>query len=162
MPEGRETIGDPVTELLRVGAQQLIQQAVEAELAELLSQRGDRRTETGNAGVAQRLSTRTRTADRPGSGNGANSEGPCQDRRSCDVPIGAGTALHSEDEVAGSSGAVVVFERRLQRRDGGRPKSSCRSPCAGTVGEYGIAIETVLGRADRRGSEERLDADRWV
>ena len=29
-PEGRETIGDPVTELLRVGAQQLIQQAVEA------------------------------------------------------------------------------------------------------------------------------------
>ena len=37
-PEGRETIGDPVTELLRVGAQQLIQQAVEAELAELLSQ----------------------------------------------------------------------------------------------------------------------------
>ena len=35
-PEGRETIEDPVTELLRVGAQQLIQRAVEAEL--LLSQ----------------------------------------------------------------------------------------------------------------------------
>ena len=52
-PEGRETIGDPVTELLRVGAQQLIQQAVEAELAELLSQHGDRRTETGNAGVVR-------------------------------------------------------------------------------------------------------------
>ena len=86
-PEGRETIGDPVTELLRVGAQQLIQQAVEAELAELLSQHGDRRTETGNAGVVRNgYSTRTRTADRPGSGNGANSEGPCQDRRSCDVP----------------------------------------------------------------------------
>ena len=29
-PEGRETIGDPVTELLRVGAQKLIQRAVEA------------------------------------------------------------------------------------------------------------------------------------
>ena len=29
-PEGRETIEDPVTELLRVGAQQLIQRAVEA------------------------------------------------------------------------------------------------------------------------------------
>ena len=50
-PEGRETIEDPVTELLRVGAQQLIQRAVEAELAELLSQHGGRRTETGNAGV---------------------------------------------------------------------------------------------------------------
>ena len=44
-PEGRETIDDPVTELLRVGAQQ-IQRAVEAELAELLSQLPDRRTET--------------------------------------------------------------------------------------------------------------------
>ena len=42
-PEGRETIEDPVTELLRVGAQQLIQRAVEAELAELLSQHGGRR-----------------------------------------------------------------------------------------------------------------------
>ena len=52
-PEGRETIDDPVTELLRVGAQQLIQRAVEAELAELLSQHGDRRTETGNAGVVR-------------------------------------------------------------------------------------------------------------
>ena len=50
-PEGRETIDDPVTELLRVGAQQLIQRAVEAELAELLSQHGDRRTETGNAEI---------------------------------------------------------------------------------------------------------------
>ena len=43
-PEGRETIADPVTELLRVGAQQLIQQAVEAELRELLEQHRDRRT----------------------------------------------------------------------------------------------------------------------
>ena len=52
-PEGRETIEDPVTELLRVGAQQLIQRAVEAELAELLSQHNDRRTETGHAGVVR-------------------------------------------------------------------------------------------------------------
>ena len=52
-PEGRETIEDPVTELLRVGAQQLIQRAVEAELAELLSRHNDRRTETGHAGVVR-------------------------------------------------------------------------------------------------------------
>ena len=64
-------------------------------------------------------------------------EGPCQDGRSCDVPTG--TTVHSEDEVAGSSGAVVVFERRFQRRG---PKSSCRSPGAGSVGEHGIAVET--------------------
>ena len=147
-PEGRETIGDPVTELLRVGAQQLIQQAVEAELAERLSQHGDRRTETGNAGVVRNGYLPERELQ--------TGLGPvtvqipkvrAKTGEACDVPIGAGTALHSEDEVAGSSGAVVVFQRRLQRRDGGRPKSSCRSPCAGTVGEYGIAIETVLGRA---------------
>ena len=51
-PEGRETIEDPVTELLRVGAQQLIQRAVETELAELLSQHDDRRTEKGNGWCA--------------------------------------------------------------------------------------------------------------
>ena len=45
--EDREAIADPVTDLLRAGAQQLIQRAVEAELAELLSQHGDRRTEMG-------------------------------------------------------------------------------------------------------------------
>ncbi len=52
-PEGRETIADPVTELLRVGAQQLIQHAVEAELRELLEQHRDRRTEADNAGVVR-------------------------------------------------------------------------------------------------------------
>ena len=43
----------PVTDLLRAGAQQLIQRAVETELAELLSQHDDRRTEKGNAGVVR-------------------------------------------------------------------------------------------------------------
>ena len=33
-----EAIEDPLTELLRTGARQLIQQAIEAELAELLAQ----------------------------------------------------------------------------------------------------------------------------
>ena len=35
---GREESRDPLTEMLRAGAQQLIQQAVEAELQELLAQ----------------------------------------------------------------------------------------------------------------------------
>jgi putative transposase len=51
--EGRATIEDPVTELLRVGAQQLIQLAVEVELDELLSEHNDRRTETGQPGVVR-------------------------------------------------------------------------------------------------------------
>ena len=117
-PEGRETIEDPVTELLRVGAQQLIQRAVEAELAELLSQHGGRRTETGNAGVVRNGYLPERELQ---TGLGPVTVQIPKVRAKTGeavTPIGPGTTVHSEDEVAGSSGAVVVFERRFQRRDG--------------------------------------------
>ena len=45
--------GDLLTELIRKGARQLIEQAVQAELSELLEQFGDRRTEDGRAGVVR-------------------------------------------------------------------------------------------------------------
>ena len=41
---GRDTIVDPLTDLLRAGAEKLIYQAVEAELQEQLAQYSDRRT----------------------------------------------------------------------------------------------------------------------
>jgi putative transposase len=50
---GRDAIPDPLTALLRSGAQLLINQAVEAELQELLSQHSGRRTEDGNAVVVR-------------------------------------------------------------------------------------------------------------
>jgi transposase-like protein len=50
---GRHTIIDPLTELLRTGAEQLVYQAVEAELLELLAEHSDRRTESGHAGVVR-------------------------------------------------------------------------------------------------------------
>ena len=50
---GRDTIVDPLTELLRTGAEQLIYQAVEAELLELLAEHSERRTEDGKAGVVR-------------------------------------------------------------------------------------------------------------
>ena len=50
---GRDAISDPLTALLRSGAQQLINQAVEAELQELLSLYSDRRTDDGNAVVVR-------------------------------------------------------------------------------------------------------------
>ena len=50
----RDTIFDPLTALLRSGAQQLINQAVEAELEELLNQHSGRRTGDGNAVVVRR------------------------------------------------------------------------------------------------------------
>jgi len=50
---GRDTIADPLTEMLRTGARQLIQQAVETELQELLKHYSGRRTEDGRSGVVR-------------------------------------------------------------------------------------------------------------
>ncbi len=50
---GREAGNDPLTDLLRAGAERLIYQAVEAELQELLAEHADRRTEDGKAGVVR-------------------------------------------------------------------------------------------------------------
>ena len=50
---GRDPITDPVTELLRAGAKQLIYQAVEAELQELLAAHSGRRQKDGTAGVVR-------------------------------------------------------------------------------------------------------------
>jgi|GEM_PF-2863926 len=50
----RDAISDPLTVLLRSGAQQLINQAAEAELQELLSQYSDRRPENiGSSGSSK-------------------------------------------------------------------------------------------------------------
>ena len=50
---GREAGNDPLTELLKAGAERLIYQAVEAELQALLAEHADRRTEDGKAGVVR-------------------------------------------------------------------------------------------------------------
>ena len=50
---GREADADPLTELLRVGARQLIHQAVEAELQELLEAHSEGHTADGKAGVVR-------------------------------------------------------------------------------------------------------------
>ena len=50
---GRAADTDPLTELLRVGARRLLEQAVEAELQELLVAHEDRRLADGRAGVVR-------------------------------------------------------------------------------------------------------------
>jgi hypothetical protein len=50
---GRDTITDPLTELLRTGAEQLIYQAAEAEFLERLAEHSERRTEGDKAGVVR-------------------------------------------------------------------------------------------------------------
>ncbi len=49
----RERIADPLTELLRSGARKLIEQAIRAELEELLSQYADQHTQSGHAAVVR-------------------------------------------------------------------------------------------------------------
>ena len=50
---GRGTIADPLTELLRMGAEHLVYQAVEAGLLELLAEHSERRTDDVTAGVVR-------------------------------------------------------------------------------------------------------------
>ncbi len=51
--QGRGQIADPLTELLRTGAEQLIYQAVETEFLELLAEHSERRTKDDKAGVVR-------------------------------------------------------------------------------------------------------------
>ena len=50
---GRDTIADPLTDLLRTGAEQLIYRAVEEELKDLLASHSERRLADGKAGVVR-------------------------------------------------------------------------------------------------------------
>lgn len=50
---GREEIADPLTDLLRQGARDLIQRAVEAELSEFLAGFQERRLDDGRAAVVR-------------------------------------------------------------------------------------------------------------
>ncbi|MEX2601234.1 MAG: transposase, partial [Balneolaceae bacterium] len=49
--EGREKLSDPLSDLLRAGARNLIHQAVEAELSDFMAQYAERYTAEGKAGV---------------------------------------------------------------------------------------------------------------
>ena len=51
--EGRAESADPLTELLRSGAKQLLQQAIETEVQVLLAAHSDRTLDDGRAGVVR-------------------------------------------------------------------------------------------------------------
>ena len=51
--EGRAGSTDPLTDLLRTGARQLLQQAIEAEKQERLALYADRQLDDGRAGVVR-------------------------------------------------------------------------------------------------------------
>ena len=74
----RNAIVDLLSELLRACSWQLIYQAVEAELIELLAEHSERRLAGGKAGAVRNGYLPARAmSDGIGSGDGADPEGAC-------------------------------------------------------------------------------------
>ncbi len=90
---GRDTVSDPLTDLLRKGARELLQTAVEAELDAFPGRICETPHPGGpGRGCSERTPPRTRRADRDRPGHGADPEGALEDGRACGVPLGAGPA----------------------------------------------------------------------
>lgn len=161
--ERRVKSADPLTELLRSGARQLLAQAVESEVQELLAKHQDRRTESGHAGVVR---------------NGYLPERELQ--------TGLGPVTVRIPKVRAKSGAPVTFQsvlvppyiRKTPTLEAALPWLYLKGVSSG---EMAAALKVLVGPqaqglsastvsrlkqvwADeyRRWNEERLDQDRWV
>ena len=160
---GRDTIADPLTELLRVGAEQLVYQAVEAELQGLLAEQSERRTEDGKAGVVR------------------NGYHPARQ-----LQTGIGPVTVRIPKVRAKTGEPVTFRsalvppyvRKTKSLEAALPWLYLKGISSG---EMGAALEVLVG-PDAKGlsastvarlkqvwaeqyrgwCEERLDKDRWV
>ena len=162
-PEEREGIADPLTELLREGAQQLIQQAVGAELEELLAQHGGRRSEAGTAGIVR---------------NGFLPE------RELQTGVGPVTVripkvrAKTGDPVTFRSALVPPYVRKTRSLEAALPWLYLKGVSSGEMGEalrvlvgpeaQGLSPSTVSrlkqiwAEEYRRECDARLDTDRWV
>ena len=155
-PEGRETIEDPVTELLRVPDPT-------RSGSRKAAKHGGRRTETGNAGVVR---------------NGYLPERELQ--------TGLGPVTVQIPKVRAKTGEAVTFRsalvppyiRKTKSLEAAVPWLYLKGVSSGEMGEalkvlvgpqaQGLSASTVSrlkqvwGEQYRLGCEERLDADRWV
>ena len=160
---GRDPTADPLTQLLRTGARQLIQQAVEAELQELLAQEAGRRTDDGRAGVVR---------------NGYLPERELQ--------TGVGPVTVKIPKVRTRTGEAVTFRsalvppyvRKTKTLEAALPWLYLKGISSGEMGEAlkaligpqaeGLSASTVSrlkqvwAQEYRDWQETRLDKDRWV
>jgi putative transposase len=161
--EGRDASLDPLTELLRTGARQLIQQAVEVELQELLSEHAERQLSDGRAGVVR--------------------NGYLPER---EVQTGLGPVTVKIPKVRAKMGEPVTFRsalvppyvRKTQSLEAALPWLYLKGVSSG---EMGAALEVLVGpeakglsastvsrlkqawaQEYRSWGEEPLDKDRWV
>jgi len=160
---GRDVGSDPLTDLLRTGARELLQRAVEAELAEFLAQFEDRRLEDGRAAVVR---------------NGHHPER--------DLQTGIGPIKVKVPKVRARDGSPVSFRsalvppyvRKTKSLEAALPWLYLKGVSSG---EMASALEVLVGpeanglsastvsRLKREWAKEyddwrrsRLDADRWV
>ena len=160
---GRDTISDPLTELLRTGAEQLIYQAVEAELLELLAEHSERRTKDGTAGVVR------------------NGHLPARE-----LQTGLGPVTVQIPKVRAKTGEPVTFHsvlvppyvRKTRSLEAALPWLYLKGISSGEMGEAlkvlvgpeatGLSASTVSrlkqawAQEYRSWCDDRLDKDRWV
>ncbi len=158
-----DRIEDPLTEMLRVGAQQLIQQAVAVELQELLAEHRERRTAEGKAGVVR---------------NGHLPERELQ--------TGIGPVTVKIPKVRAKSGETVTFRsalvppyvRKTHSLEAALPWLYLKGVSTGEMSEAlkvlvgpqakGLSASTVSrlkqvwGQEYRKWCEEDLSKERWV
>ncbi len=159
----REGNRDPLTELLRTGAQRLIRQAVEVELEELLAAHAKRRTEAGHAGVVR---------------NGYLPE------RELQTGIGPVTVripkvrARTGEPITFRSALVPPYVRKTKSLEAALPWLYLKGVSSGEMGEAlkvlvgpeatGLSAGTVSrlkqiwAQEYRDWGEDRLDKDRWV
>jgi transposase-like protein len=161
--EGRVGCIDPLTELLRSGARQLLQQAIEAEVLELLATHSDRLLEDGRAGVVR--------------------NGHLPER---EIQTGIGPVTVQVPKVRAKTGKPITFRsalvppyvRKTQSLEAALPWLYLKGV---STGEMGAALEVLVGPEARGLSastvsrlkrawaeeyqawrEEPLSKDRWV
>ena len=160
---GRDEGQDPLTDMLRAGAQQLIQQAVEAELQHLLAQHTDNRTSAGTAGVVRNGYLPERELQ--------TSLGPIPVR----IPK---VRSRTGEAVTFRSALVPPYVRKTRTLEAALPWLYLKGVSSG---EMGAALEVLVG-SDAKGlsastvsrlkqawaqeyrqwNERRLDRDQWV
>jgi putative transposase len=157
------TVRDALTELLREGAQQLLKQAVEAELAEFLAAHAQKRDEHGRAAVVRNGYLPEREV--------LSGIGPVAVR----VPK---VRSRTDEPVVFRSSLVPPYVRKAKSIEAALPWLYLRGISSGAmqealavlVGEEARGLSApVVSRLKqqwqedyRRWSERRLDADRWV
>ena len=160
---GQDTIIDPLTQLLRTGAEQLIYQSVEAELLELLDGHKERRTADGRASVVR------------------NGYLPARELQTGVGPVNVEipkVRTRTGEAVTFRSALVPPYVRKSRSLEAALPWLYLKGISTGEMDEAlqvlvgpdaaGLSASTVSrlkrvwAQEYRSWSEDRLDKDRWV